>query len=224
MAISHLCISCGWDLARVRVRRDPHYGLPLVHCPECGHTAVRRRHPISDRWRALLRLLTSLLAIVLQLAAAAFFLPMVIAACMEIGQGMPADTFRYYDPRDAVLFGALVFLLALGTGAWFTAGLHHWRRWVPWLVFIPPMAIVLSIDCVIAPAVVQFARERGFTDHFIAYEWDQLLMRSLALAGIMIVAIAGLPLGHAMMALERRFRTWLWRTRRRRLRARRFAG
>ena len=196
----------------------------MVFCPECGEAAIRRRHPIHEHWRAFLRLKTSLIAMILQLGAAAFFLPMVIATCIELGHEVPRSNFEDYDARDGLLVGTFVALLAIAAGAWFTAGLHHWRRWVPWLVFTAPSAIILSIDTVIAPAVVREAVRRGYTIETMPYQWDQFLMRMAALAGIMLVAAAGIPLGHVMLALERRFRSWCWRLRRRRFRARRFAG
>ena len=89
MAISHLCISCGFDLARVRIRPDPFYALPIAICPDCGEAAVRRMHPMKQAWRTLLRLKTSLIALALQLA-------------MLIGGAAAARTAGTLPPNHAV--------------------------------------------------------------------------------------------------------------------------
>ncbi len=83
MAISHLCLGCGFDLARVRTRPDPHYALPLVVCPDCGDAAVRRVHPLQLGWRAFLRVPASIIALVIQLGLLSGAAAAVIGVCVE---------------------------------------------------------------------------------------------------------------------------------------------
>jgi hypothetical protein len=47
VAISHVCMGCGLDLARVRAAPDPHYGLPLVTCPRCAGLFALALAPIG---------------------------------------------------------------------------------------------------------------------------------------------------------------------------------
>jgi hypothetical protein len=55
MSLAHVCLGCGFDLARQRPRNEPYYGLPLIVCPRCATASVRRKHPIAVRWRQVRR-------------------------------------------------------------------------------------------------------------------------------------------------------------------------
>ena len=66
MAIAHVCLGCGADLARTHVIRDPHYRLPIVICPDCGEACVRRVDPILQRWRAFQPIALALCALFVQ--------------------------------------------------------------------------------------------------------------------------------------------------------------
>lgn len=53
-----VCSGCGFNLIGQRVTREPHYGLLITICPECGQAASMQSYPVMsrwvNRWRALL--------------------------------------------------------------------------------------------------------------------------------------------------------------------------
>lgn len=61
MPISHVCQGCGEDLAALRPGPDPHYGLPVIVCPNCRLASVRTREPLITGWRYGRRLLGAVL-------------------------------------------------------------------------------------------------------------------------------------------------------------------
>lgn len=199
MAISHVCLSCGLDLARVRARLDPHYALPIVVCPDCGRAAVRRKHRIGRR---TLKLLASLVALIVQagLAAAGVFGLTVVSH--ELG-GMLARGGLGALPREEIILRlAACAAFAVALGAWLTAGLGHCRRLRTWLVFLGAGAVMVSL----VPLFDALP------------EW--LPERYAMLALVMAVATAGIPVGMLARTAGRGIERVVWRSRRRRLRAR----
>jgi len=45
-----LCASCGYNLIGQAISREPHYGLLIARCPECGVTAAVQEYPLLGRW------------------------------------------------------------------------------------------------------------------------------------------------------------------------------
>jgi len=45
-----LCTTCGYNLIGQVVRRERHYGLLVVRCPECGTVASVQEYPLLGRW------------------------------------------------------------------------------------------------------------------------------------------------------------------------------
>jgi hypothetical protein len=224
MAISHACLNCGTDLARVRAVREPHYGLPLVVCPGCGSAAVRNRHVIHQRWRGLLRVSKSLIAAVAQLIALVLCAGGVITLCILI-----QEETRWFlggastEPIAACLPAVMVIAVAVLSGVWLTAGLAHWKRAWAWAIFTILIAISLSIDTVIAPAVTQLTAGPGGFGEKLDYEMPEWLFRLLVLGVMMMIATAGIPPGILARRWAAALRQSRWRARRKRLRARRHA-
>jgi hypothetical protein len=223
MAISHLCITCGLDLARTRAAREPRYGLPLVICPGCGTPAVRRRHPIAARGRMLRRVARSLIALLLQATAACGLMAAVTGACIGLVHallfwGLDLD----WKDEGALIVGGLI-VLVLALGAWLTAGLAHWRLGAAWALFGLIAVLILAGDSLIAPAVSQLAALGGLTHEVLDYQMVHFVLRLVLLCAIMLAATAGIPLGKGILLALQRFRGWRWRARRRRLRRRRTA-
>ncbi len=221
MAISHLCLSCGFDLARVRARPDPHYALPLVSCPDCGTAAVRRMHPSLRAWRTVVRLKTSLAVLVFQLALLIGFASAVVAVCVLVGEEWVRGELAVSDRLELIVailaFGVLPVLL----GTWLTAGLSHVKRLRAWLAFAILALVLISLDCVGEPVARHLLDGCGLSLQQTDFRWDRFGARLVLLAAIMTTAIAGIPPGMLVRAGYRQWRCRSWRARRRRLRARR---
>jgi hypothetical protein len=223
MAISHLCLVCGMDLARRRAQRDPHYGLPIVTCPQCGAVAVRRTHPLQRHWRRFLRVKTSLGWFAFQLSALGGLAALVVAVCVRFDGVLLRGGFDGGAGEAWFELFASFALLPIALGAWLTAGLAHWRRGVAWGAFAALTAVLLSVDVLLAPALTQLARAGGSAIEPIAGETSRCAARLAVLAAIMTLAAAGIPAGRLTLLLHDRFRRSRWRARRRRLRATRWA-
>ncbi len=133
MAIAHICMSCGFDLARIRPVREPHYGLMIVRCPRCTRAAVRQLHPLLRRWKQIRRVDWSLTMIVLQLVIAG-----VVGLLTLVN--VPAIVTEVIPNIPNRINHVLVYWLSLAacglaacTGAWLTAGFSHLRIWKVWL-------------------------------------------------------------------------------------------
>jgi hypothetical protein len=221
MAISHLCISCGFDLARVRVRTDPVYALPIVICPDCGEAVVRRRHPMQRAWRSFVRLKTSLIVLVFQLAMLTGGLSTVVAVCVLVGDAWSRGDLTV--PRDEeVIVAFLAFVvLPVALGTWLTAGFGHVRRRYAWFLFSLTGLVLVSLDCVGLPLAQRGLETIGLTASPVEFRWDLLSARVAVLTVITTIAIAGIPFGMLARFGHRRWRRNRWQARRRRLRARR---
>jgi len=159
--ISHVCNSCGFDLARVLPVRDATLRLPVVVCPTCAHASVRRRHPIHAFWRKARRVDAALSILVVQCLFAAALLGTTVGMIYGLGEmaqdrgesmlAFIANAFdnetrvehrngriiRHDDGRDAAVVATGVFSALCGV--WVTAALGHlrfWRRWATWAVIL----------------------------------------------------------------------------------------
>jgi len=164
MAISHVCLNCGRDLARVRASLDPAYRLPLVHCPTCPSVWVRRREPMAARFGAGRRVVRAGGALVLQLAAAWIILLVLAGSIAGVAHAMSEARLGFVGAAHALwegtpamgaprtdLHGDRGFVLAAGVigasiiaGAWLTATLRHARPWRVALFW--PVVLVLAVS------------------------------------------------------------------------------
>jgi len=221
MADSHLCLSCGSDLARVRARQEPHYGLPLVICPACGAAAVRRRHPLVRGWRTLRQLGTSAGVLAFQVAALGAGVGLVTSACIALGEDLVRGRLGRLETDQMATLLLMLVILSVALGTWLTAGLRHWRRSAAWVFFGGLVLVLLAADTVMRPVLTLVLRAGGFAEYAYSLELDEFVARSMCLAGILAVATAGIPLGTGLGGAGRILRRALVRGRRRRLRARR---
>lgn len=51
------CTRCGYNLIGQSIQREPHYGLLIARCPECGTAAALQEYPLLGRWAQRLGLL-----------------------------------------------------------------------------------------------------------------------------------------------------------------------
>ena len=226
MAIAHVCLGCGWDLARVRPQREPHYGLDLIRCPRCRAAVVRRKHPIWTRWRQFRRLdfaITVLGARVFITALLTFLNVMAAMLCVVLLSELRVD--REW-PDGAGVYLIMIFgMLAPLTGTWLTAAFEHiprWRMWFGWLLWIALILVVLSLH---GPFEDQFDR-RPSPQEYDGPIWQWMLegIRNIAVPGaaatalMLIAAIPGLLVGRGLLRLTANVRRTRWRLGRRRRR------
>ncbi len=159
----------------------------------------------------------------IQLALIATFLSAITAICVGLGDEITRGS--YPTDRGVIIVVATLLLGAvpIALGTWLTAGLHHWRRWVVWLVFTLIIASFVSVDTVIGPWMSRWLADLGADIHIDRYRWDRFTARLALLALTMTVALLGLLTGRATLRGYAFARRRLWRVRRRRLRARRTA-
>lgn len=219
MAIAHVCLGCGKDLARLRAAIEPHYGLPIVRCPTCGLVCVRRRHPQWRVWRSIIRVGSSLAALVLQLAAALILAVMTIAFAGLIlstltGEPPPIDRT---SPRAMLLLAALVLAVSILNGVWLSAALGHVARrraWIGWFLFL-----VSCLACLFVP----FLMDGPSSMDLLLFTLFSMGAISF-IAGMLVVGLAGVPLGNLILRFLTSYRRSRWRRRRMRLRLLRSGG
>jgi len=220
MPIAHPCQGCGHDLARLRPRAEPRYGLPIVRCPCCERAAVRRRHPTRRVLHALLRVDAALSVLLIQvlLAAAAVGTSVVLAIVLSVGLG--EDLFSNGPHRSVAEIFGIVMSTAAFVGTWVEAGLRQHgrlRSWGWWFVVVPGLAglaagsiaatgVAAEQIAVGWPIPLQFALVAGAAGVVMAVS-----------SGLSLAALACSPLGRLLVMLHRGVRSirLRWRVRQR---------
>ena len=200
MAISHVCISCGLDLARVRARLEPRYALPIVVCPDCGLTAVRRK---PRAWRSIRSLVVTLLVLAAQVGLVVGGLAGLFAVSDELGHKIARGTIATLPRNEIILRLSVYAAFAIALGAWLTAAFSHNRRTTTWMVFYGAGLVLIAFGSLID------GHSNGLGFRFVVA------------TAVMAVATAGIPLGLLARLAWRQAENATWRWRRRRLRARR---
>ena len=217
MTIAHVCFGCACDLARVRAIRDPRYALLLVLCPGCGKVHVRQTHPFHARWIASLRIGTAVTALILQNVVALTLICStlaVIAGALALGYAaMIGELTRQAMINLGVSLGAV----SIATGAWLAAGLGHlswWRAWLGWMLLV---VVLVGLS-----AGVYLAAFGGRIPDLVSWIVGTSAITAAAcvpLGIIMVLALAGIPLGKLLLTAHRAFvrERFRWRRRRRAL-------
>ncbi len=65
------CIGCGFNLYGQTVTKEPHYGMAITRCPECGTVAALQTYPSMSHWVNRFRSIIAAVWIVLLLGALA---------------------------------------------------------------------------------------------------------------------------------------------------------
>ena len=213
MAASHICMSCGLDLARIQAVVDPHYGLPLVACPDCRAVAVRRTHWITARWRQAMRTFAAIRAILVRLLAAAALMGASVGLVLaleawadergETSVGvLPSillgDHVRASDD-DRIIAGLVVtawVAVQAGVGVLLSVGLGHWRsRVLAWGGWAAALVLLLSLEAVVYPIVAAMGWVLRDPVAYDGPEMSRLAMRSAVGLGAMLAAPLGVPIG-----------------------------
>lgn len=231
MAIAHVCLGCGADLARIHVIRDPHYRLPIVICPDCGEACVRRVDPILQRWRAFQPIALALCALFVQVLIVLSLAPATVLVIDAVPDLLPVrisgNVFDLlYDQSFAVM--VIGVTLPVLTGVWMTTGLGHWRPWLARAVWGLLIAGLLSWD-VLRLASETIGNELGIVPGIGAeahlklafYDW---ILRIVVLFVFLMMTFAGSPLGAVLLKIHARRRSRRWSRRRARLRRRTRGG
>ena len=231
MAIAHVCLGCGADLARIHVIRDPHYRLPIVTCPDCGEACVRRVDPILQRWRAFQRLAAAVCALLVQVLIVLLLATATAGVIDAVPDLLPVvisgDLFDllYGQSLAALVIGVTLPVL---TGVWMTIGLGHWRPWLARAVWGLLIAGLLSWD-MLWLAFETIGNRLGIVSGVGAeahlqlafYDW---ILRVFILFVFLMFTFAGSPLGAVLLKIHARRRTRRWSRRRARLRRRMRGG
>lgn len=81
-----LCIHCGYNLIGLTITREPHYGLFITRCPECGTVASLQEYPLLGRWAKRWGMLFAALWFVVVLALWAGSSGLIMGMCMGTGE------------------------------------------------------------------------------------------------------------------------------------------
>jgi hypothetical protein len=227
VAIVHLCPQCGLDLARVRARREPHYGFMIVTCPGCLRVAVRRPHPLRRFWRGLRRLDWVLTLLALNVVAGGALVGLAVVAVVLFL--FATAQFPLGDLWDEAGLWLLAWLALppILVGAWMRTGLPHWRPRAARATFAAILLIAVGIAGLgqmaagVVPALE--ARWRGGPPAPVNLTWVSegtwTSVRGAALVVLLDVMVAvGTALGRGPAWLLARVASAMWRIRRRRLR------
>jgi hypothetical protein len=235
MADSHICLSCGLDLARVRAVVEPVYGLSLVACPGCAAGAVRREDSVTAAWRTAVRFASALGAMIFRLGAGAALMAASVgfvygaeAVSAELGVtvlDLPGAAMEQAARRGGDAFAVLgvvaVWLgVEVGVGVLLTAGLRHWRpRWRVWGAWAVLLLVLLSVEPLLFAVQAPVGRLVGDP---VVYEGPgpvEWLTRWALGLGALVAAAAGIPVGMGLIWLGWHVDRWRFRWRRRRMRA-----
>ena len=55
-----LCTGCSYNLRGQTVVKEPHYGLAIARCPECGTPAAMQEYPLLGRWPGRIKVFVAL--------------------------------------------------------------------------------------------------------------------------------------------------------------------
>lgn len=241
MAISHVCNSCGFDLARVAPFQDASLRLPIVVCPTCAHACVRRRHPIHEVWRKARRIDAALSILLVQCLFAAALLGTTVGMIYGLGEiaqdrgetmtGFLANAFnnetrvehrngriiRHDDGRDAAVVATAVF--SAMCGVWLTATMAHlrfWRRWATWAVILVALVSMNWVGWVYETWLEML--NPSATVGVATPGAEQWLGRLLLLGGCLLVMLIASPVGLPVRWILGVVRGAMWRRQLRRAR------
>ena len=79
-----VCVSCGYNLIGQSVVREPHYGMLITRCPECGVYAGLQEFPLTGIWARRLGFAFAAIVMILMLCA----LPATSVTLFGIGSGL----------------------------------------------------------------------------------------------------------------------------------------
>jgi len=219
MAISHVCLECGFDLAKVRAQRDPEYDLWIVRCPRCANCCARNPKLIGRAWHRILRVDMALSILLVQGLLLILFVSVNVAALNAATKLVDEATAGLWgDNHTAVLI--IVLVTAVCTGAWLTAAFGHvarWRMWAGWSAILVVFVLVSGPNDRLGMELSARYGGEPFVDWIMRCA-VVLSIIALLVAAYMFAAIPGVVPGRVLRAGHSAFRRLRWRMRRRRRR------
>jgi len=222
---------------------DAVYKLPIVRC-DCGHVAVRRRHPLTVRWRRAMLIAAAVARLVLQLILVAL-LSIFTASCVR---GLEHDlrNLKYtpisflkalFNAKDherlwrawGVESNGFLFLMAfvsvaLASGVWLRTGLAHWRwprQFLAWILFV---VIITWIDVIFWPLSWALGRVTHEASRYDGPTLPQSVNIATVLGMNLIVTLLGTPMGYGLARLGPRIHGYFFTRRLAKYRKRRRAS
>lgn len=152
------CEGCGYNLFTQAVIRDPHMGILVCRCPECGKfspagiatdAANRWKHAMGG-WLALIRFLLVAYLLVMALTGMGM-LPYLMADALVGIMNWSLKIGAIAPSRDTIVmkemfrFGVSSLGLGLAAGIVLVVALYHWsRRVYRWALLLPALAMVVA--------------------------------------------------------------------------------
>jgi hypothetical protein len=226
MAIAHVCLNCGRDLARVHPQREPHYGLALVTCPNCATACVRREHPVWRGWKngrrsvfaiGVLAARLFISALLSLLNVLAIFMSLFLWA--ELQRVDRGGTPQRIPPQAAIFLAFAYGLLAPLTGVWLTAGFEHiarWKMWIAWLGWMTLILLVISLHGPLSDEIDPrgWSNWRGPMPEWILEGVLYIVVPGMVFGALLLVAaLPGMLVGRGLLWLTGTVRRSRWRTR-----------
>lgn len=242
MAVSHICLSCGLDLARVRAVTEPQYGLPVVVCPECSTGVVRRKDVLTARWREAVRTAAAVRAILSRILSGALLMGASVGAVFLLEAGGDSQGRSILEMPGVLLRGdsswtsddgwawVVIFFMAwagveAAVGILLSVGLAHWRpRALPWVVWASGLVLLLSLNPATFPVRAAMGWALGDPVAYDGPGWAVWADRIVVGLGAMAAAPLGVPLGWGLAWIGGQMRLLKFRVRRRRHRRERGFG
>ena len=204
MAISHVCMSCGTELSRVRARCDEQLDLWLVTCPRCDTTCARRLTAWLARRRQWRRLAFAILMLVLQLGLLGGSILAANATVFVVTSEL--DAYGVYSIGDVVTMlqdaqsqgtALIVFIAGTGiaVGVWLRTGMARWPFWGAWLAWSALLVAFVSLPDLLNIIEREYWRLggwQGYRGGRIELDWQHRVLVALLIA---LVAFIAMPLG-----------------------------
>ncbi len=208
MAISHVCLRCGFDLARSRALLDPFYRIPIVRCPRCQSVQVRRKHPLlkyqQNPGRAV-HLIIQFTWKALVIYAVSFALYYMMRGLIPQWRSLwvvyfdtnfrdPDLIYDFFLNKIAPLISWLC--AAVAGGAIVTGLLHHWKPRLAWAIWFCYLMLLVSnimlYDLTVSAIEYVLSIKQP---HFWSTGWISWSEDVQAAALTFVVSLLGAPIG-----------------------------
>ena len=142
MPIAHPCNQCGLDLALVRPVRLPALNLPVVSCPRCQWSVVRRRGRNAIPWAAPFRFCTAGIMLMLNLFVFTITLYVTFGS-LSLISGYPKEL------PATMMIGFTGVVVGIIPGLACSIFLMHLRPFMAWFFWLVSVLAVLALTIIL---------------------------------------------------------------------------